>query len=54
MLLKENGYLYDADYIMRVVEEGWPLYFHGDAEWRDYMLARAAIPGEWDEEDDDA
>jgi len=36
-VLRENGYLYDASYLLRVAVQGGPLLFRNDAEWLQYM-----------------
>ena len=36
-MLRENGYLYEASYLLRIADQGEPLFFRGDAEWLQYM-----------------
>jgi hypothetical protein len=37
VLRKENGYTYDAAYLLAIADRGDSLLFRGDAEWLEYM-----------------
>jgi hypothetical protein len=48
VVLIEAGYVYPAEYLVRLARQGEPVFFRTDAEWLAYMQACAVVA--WAEE----